>query len=304
MTASNRFLGGSPLAVAFRLILLSVLVGVVLAAIGFDPWNILHSIRMLFQRLWDLGFDAVNWLWRYFLLGAVIVIPIWLLSRLFGTQALTPRAGSPSLAPSLESHDGTGVCHRGSRDGREPDDAADRHRLDHGDRPARRRHAARRRGGRLGAVRLPVLAVRVPAHEHGRVHRAVARRRRDAGIARHPGARLHRRGAGRRRAHPAADPARQHPARGDGRQRGRHARRQNLLHDPDLVGAAGARQLCRAGLADRTGPRQAGARHADHHQPDQCGSDRAAGAGARLRHCRRGDRRRDRGSGRAPARHS
>jgi hypothetical protein len=79
-----RFLGGSPLAVAFRLILLSILVGVVLAAIGFDPWNILYSIRMLFQRLWDLGFDAVNWLWRYFLLGAVIVIPIWLLSRVFG----------------------------------------------------------------------------------------------------------------------------------------------------------------------------------------------------------------------------
>jgi Family of unknown function (DUF6460) len=80
-----RFLGGSPLAVAFRLIMLSILVGVVLAAIGFDPWNILVSIRLLFQRLWDLGFDAVNWLWRYFLLGAVIVIPVWLLSRLFGT---------------------------------------------------------------------------------------------------------------------------------------------------------------------------------------------------------------------------
>ena len=49
LPASNdglyRFLGGSPLAVAFRLILLSILVGVVLAAIGFDPWNILHSIR-------------------------------------------------------------------------------------------------------------------------------------------------------------------------------------------------------------------------------------------------------------------
>ena len=89
LPASNdglyRFLGGSPLAVAFRLVLLSILVGVVLAAIGFDPWNILHSIQMLFRRLWDLGFDAVNWLWRYFLLGAVIVIPIWLLSRLFGS---------------------------------------------------------------------------------------------------------------------------------------------------------------------------------------------------------------------------
>ena len=80
----NRFLGGSPLTVAFRLILLSILVGVVLAAIGFDPWNIVNSIRLLFRRIWDLGFDAINGLWRYFLLGAVIVIPIWLLSRLFG----------------------------------------------------------------------------------------------------------------------------------------------------------------------------------------------------------------------------
>ena len=84
MTACHRFLGGSPLAVAFRLILLSILVGVVLAAIGFDPWNIVNSIRLLFQRIWDLGFDAINGLWRYFLLGAVIVIPIWLLSRMFG----------------------------------------------------------------------------------------------------------------------------------------------------------------------------------------------------------------------------
>ncbi|PZA11631.1 hypothetical protein DNX69_19305 [Rhodopseudomonas palustris] len=81
----TRFLGGSPMAVAFRLILMSILVGVVLAAIGLDPWNILVSIRLMFERIWDLGFDAVSGLWRYFLLGAVIVIPIWLLSRLFST---------------------------------------------------------------------------------------------------------------------------------------------------------------------------------------------------------------------------
>ena len=80
----SRFLGGSPLAVVFRLVLLSILVGVVLAAIGFDPWNILKSIKALFQWIRDVGFDAINWIWRYFLLGAVIVIPIWLLSRLFG----------------------------------------------------------------------------------------------------------------------------------------------------------------------------------------------------------------------------
>ncbi len=85
----SRFLGGSPLGVLLRLVLMSVLVGVVLATIGLDPWNIVASIRRLIDWVWNLGFDAINTLWRYFLLGAVIVIPIWLISRLF--NAGTPR---------------------------------------------------------------------------------------------------------------------------------------------------------------------------------------------------------------------
>lgn len=78
----TRLAGGSPLAVIARLVLLSILVGVVLSVVGFDPWNILRSIRLLFTRIWDLGFEAIEWLWRYFLLGAVIVVPIWLITRL------------------------------------------------------------------------------------------------------------------------------------------------------------------------------------------------------------------------------
>ena len=78
----SRFFGGSPLSVAVRLILLSVLVGVILSAIGLDPLNIWRSIERLIRSIWDMGFDAFVWLWRYFLLGAVIVIPIWLLMRL------------------------------------------------------------------------------------------------------------------------------------------------------------------------------------------------------------------------------
>lgn len=80
----SRFLGGSPLTVALKLVLMSVLVGVVLAAIGLDPWNIVESLHRLADWIWNLGFDALNGLWRYFILGAVIVIPLWLLSRLFG----------------------------------------------------------------------------------------------------------------------------------------------------------------------------------------------------------------------------
>jgi hypothetical protein len=78
----SRFLGGSPLSVVARLVLLSILVGVILSAIGLDPWNILHSIENLIRSVWDMGFDAVRWLWRYFLLGAALVVPIWLVVRL------------------------------------------------------------------------------------------------------------------------------------------------------------------------------------------------------------------------------
>ena len=66
----SRFFGGPPLAVLFRLVLLCVLVGVILHALGFDPGNIIDSIRRMIQGVWDMGFDAVRWVWRYFLLGA------------------------------------------------------------------------------------------------------------------------------------------------------------------------------------------------------------------------------------------
>lgn len=77
-----RFFGGPPLWVLVRLVLLSILVGVILAALGFDPWNIVYSLRRMVQAVWDMGFDAVILLWRYFLLGAVLVIPAWFVVRL------------------------------------------------------------------------------------------------------------------------------------------------------------------------------------------------------------------------------
>jgi hypothetical protein len=80
--AMTKVFGGSPLAVLVRLALVSILVGVVLAALGLDPFDIIHSIERLIRSIWNMGWDAVRWLWRYFLLGAVIVIPIWIITRL------------------------------------------------------------------------------------------------------------------------------------------------------------------------------------------------------------------------------
>jgi hypothetical protein len=78
----TRFFGGPPLSVLFRLVLLSILIGVILEVLGLDPWNIIESLRTLVLRIWDMGFDAVRWVWRYLLLGAAVVVPIWLIVRL------------------------------------------------------------------------------------------------------------------------------------------------------------------------------------------------------------------------------
>ncbi|MEA2937998.1 MAG: hypothetical protein QOC56_1502 [Alphaproteobacteria bacterium] len=81
-SAVTRFFGGSPLAVIFRLALLSILVGVILEVMGLDPWNLIESVRTLFLRIWNMGFDAIRWLWRYLALGAAVVVPIWFIVRL------------------------------------------------------------------------------------------------------------------------------------------------------------------------------------------------------------------------------
>lgn len=58
---------------------------------GFNPANLYDA----FLRLWDwissLGLDAVKRVLRYLLLGAIIVVPLWLLSRVF--SYLGPRRG-------------------------------------------------------------------------------------------------------------------------------------------------------------------------------------------------------------------
>jgi len=79
---TTKIFGGSPLGVLGRLVLVSILVGVILSALGLDPFDIVRSIERLIRHIWNMGFDAVRWLWRYFLLGAVIVIPIWIIMRL------------------------------------------------------------------------------------------------------------------------------------------------------------------------------------------------------------------------------
>ena len=90
----ERFFGGNPALVLVRLAILSLIVGVVLAALGFSPFEIIDSLRRLVERIYDMGFVAVEKAFRYFLLGAVIVFPVWLVMRLL---KMAGRAGSGGL---------------------------------------------------------------------------------------------------------------------------------------------------------------------------------------------------------------
>ena len=82
----SRFLGGAPLAVFFRLLLISLIVGAVLMWLDIRPAEIIYGVQRLIQRLWDLGFGAIHVVIEYVVAGAVIVVPIWFILRLLNSN--------------------------------------------------------------------------------------------------------------------------------------------------------------------------------------------------------------------------
>ena len=84
---SDRLFGGNPIGVLIRLVAISIVVGIVLSALGLSPAELLYRLELLVRRLYDMGFGWVDWLFRYFLLGAVIVFPVWLVARLFSRRS-------------------------------------------------------------------------------------------------------------------------------------------------------------------------------------------------------------------------
>lgn len=81
-TPLRRFLGGSPAAVAVRLVLVSILVGALLMWLDIRPADVFEQLADLGSRLWALGFRSIRDLGTYIVAGAAIVVPLWLILRL------------------------------------------------------------------------------------------------------------------------------------------------------------------------------------------------------------------------------
>ncbi len=82
----HRFLGGSPLSVLVRLLVVSLVVGALLMWLDIHPIDIYYGVRRFAERIWMLGFDSFRDIGSYILAGAMIVVPVWLVLRLLNTR--------------------------------------------------------------------------------------------------------------------------------------------------------------------------------------------------------------------------
>jgi hypothetical protein len=78
----NGFLGDTPIRVIIKLLILSVAVGFLMSIFGLYPQDILFAVRNFVLDLWNTVFKTLGRLGDYLLLGAVIVIPVFIVIRL------------------------------------------------------------------------------------------------------------------------------------------------------------------------------------------------------------------------------
>lgn len=66
-----------------KLALLSLAVGLVLSALDITPEHLFLHFGATIRSLYDLISHLVRWAVPYVLLGATVVVPIWLIARLW-----------------------------------------------------------------------------------------------------------------------------------------------------------------------------------------------------------------------------
>jgi hypothetical protein len=83
MSNMNRFIGGSPGSVVARLIFLSLLVGAFMAFLDVTPFGLIEGLFNWIRSVLDLSLDTVKDVGLWILYGAIIVVPLWFIVRLF-----------------------------------------------------------------------------------------------------------------------------------------------------------------------------------------------------------------------------
>lgn len=79
----TRIFGGSPLGVLVRLALLCVIVGLVLDQLDLNAMEMFRWAARQVEEVIANSADVLRLIGRYFLIGAMVVIPIWIVLRIF-----------------------------------------------------------------------------------------------------------------------------------------------------------------------------------------------------------------------------
>ncbi len=78
----TRFLGDTPFRVVVKLAVISFVVGVIMTALDLTVFDFFDGLREFIVRVWNMGFAAIERFAGYFVLGAAIVVPAFLIIRL------------------------------------------------------------------------------------------------------------------------------------------------------------------------------------------------------------------------------
>ena len=86
MSKITAFLGDTPLRVLLKLLVVSFIVGALMVSLGWTPLDLLVEIKDFVVSLFTMGFEALGRFGEYIAVGAVVVVPLFILMRLFARK--------------------------------------------------------------------------------------------------------------------------------------------------------------------------------------------------------------------------
>jgi hypothetical protein len=92
----DKLIGGSPVAVAARLFVISLIVGMILYIFGFNAEELMKAIPKFIDEIYQLGFKWVDIVVEWLVLGAIVVVPIWAIVRVVKFMTEFTKGGKKS----------------------------------------------------------------------------------------------------------------------------------------------------------------------------------------------------------------
>lgn len=78
----TRFLGDTPGRTLIKLLVISFIVGVIMKAMDWYPIDVFYAVRDFLHNLWETGFAALGRFGQYLVLGAMVVVPVFVILRI------------------------------------------------------------------------------------------------------------------------------------------------------------------------------------------------------------------------------